>query len=130
MVAQAGRDFVMVKNLVAISGARQLGLTANIEGIDVSDADDVGVRVFLAGKSGSESLDLSIEGVWKDDTFRVIAVGGVGVDKLLTDVVLNYADGATLTCDWLLSSYAETGEHKGEMTYTASLLSSGPWVLA
>lgn len=127
MAAQAGRDAVLNKNSVALAGMRQLGLTFNAEPIDTTDADDDGVRTLLAGSAGSESIDLSFEGVWKNSVIRAIALGGPGTDKLLTDLTLDFADGDSLSGDFFLNNYAETGEHKGEVTFTCSFLSSETW---
>ena len=128
MAAQAGRDVTLTKNAIVLAGMRSLGFTFNSEPIDISDADDSGLRVLMAAAAGTESLDMPFEGIVKDAVIRTIGLGGG--DKLLTDLVLNLADGATLTGDFYLNSYSETGEHKGEVTFTASFLSSGSWVYA
>jgi len=127
MAAKAGRDVVLSKNATALAGMRQIGMTVAVEGIDITDGDDKGVRTFLAGASGSESIDLTFEGVVKDSLLRDIMMGGPSVDKLLTDLSMDFDDGKTLTGDFLFNNFSQTGEHKGEATFTASFQSSGDW---
>jgi len=128
MTAQAGRDAVLSKNSVALAGMRQLGVTYSGEPIDISSGEDGPFSVFLAGQSSTETLELSFEGVIKDDTLRAIGLGGAGVDKLLTDLTLDYGDGGSLTGDFFMSGYADGNEHRGESTFTATFRASGPWL--
>lgn len=124
MTAQAGRDAVLNKNSVALAGMRVLGFTSNSEPIDITDGDDSGLRT-LHSKAGTESLDIPFEGVWKDDTLRALALSSNS--KLFTDISMDFAEGGDLAGDFYLNNYSETGNHDGEITFTANFISSGAW---
>ena len=46
---------------------------------------------------------------------------------LLTDITLDFADGGTISGNFYLASYEETGSHEDAVTFSASLQSSGSW---
>ncbi len=126
MAAESGRDFLILKNATAIAGLRETGATVNSEPVDITSKDDSGYRT-LASFAGAETIDISGAGVFIDDTIRDIAFAGTGTSKLLTDITLEWGDGATLSGDFYLNSYAAGGPHDGEETYDISLRSSGAW---
>lgn len=124
MPAHVGRDAVLNKNSVALAGIRVTTLTYAGETVDITDRGDAGLRV-LSDDMGVESVDFSVEGVWKDATIRAIAMGSGS--KKLTDVTLDFVDGAEWSGDVVLSGYTEGMPHNGEATWTMTLMSSGPW---
>ena len=67
---------------------------------------------------------MSISGAWTDKVVRDLALG---TSLLLTDITLDFADGGDIVGDFFLANYAETGAHDGEVTFTATLQSSGSW---
>ena len=46
---------------------------------------------------------------------------------MLTDITIEYPDGATLAGDFYLASVEETGAYNEAVTFSASLQSSGQW---
>lgn len=126
MPAQKGRDLLVLKNAVAIAGLRETSVTADGSPVDITGKDDSGYRT-LAEFSGMEALDLTASGVFKDDTLRDISFAGTGTSKLLTDITLEWGDGATLEGDFYLANYESAGNHDGEETYSVTLQSSGEW---
>lgn len=126
MAAQSGRDFLVLKNLVAIAGLRETSVTANSEPVDITSKGDDGYRT-LADFAGVETIDISASGVFEDDTIRDISFAGTGTTKLLTDITLAWGDGATLSGDFYLASYVSAGNQAGEETYDITLQSSGGW---
>jgi predicted secreted protein len=126
MAAQAGRDFTVSKSGSVIAGLRETSATANSEPVDITGKDDSGYRT-LADFAGVEAIDITATGVWKDDIMRSIAFGGTGTTKLLTDITLDWGNGASLTGDFYLASYEAAGNQDNEETYNVSLQSSGEW---
>jgi predicted secreted protein len=126
MAAQAGRDFTVSKGGTVIAGLRETSATANSEPIDITGKDDNGYRT-MASFAGVESIDITATGVWKDDTLRSIGFAGTGTTKLLTDITLEWGDGASLSGDFYLNSYEASGNQDNEETYSVSLQSSGDW---
>lgn len=126
MTAQPGRDFTVSKADTVIAGLRETSATANNEPVNITGKDDNGYRT-MADFSGVESIDITATGVWKDDVMRSIAFGGTSESKLLTDITLDWGDGATLSGDFWFASYESAGNQDGEETYNVSLQSSGEW---
>lgn len=120
----AGRNFLIKKNNVDLAGVRSKSMAFGGEPIDDSDADDDGYRTLLTEAAGL-TLDVSVEGVIKDDTMRAVALGSGS--KLLTDITLAFPDGDTISGDFFLTAYEESGPYKDAQTFSASLSSSGAW---
>lgn len=125
MAAAKGRLLQILKNGVSIAGVRTKGVAINGEPIDITSDDDGGYRTML-DDPGTMSLDLSIEGVTKDDT--LLAAIAAGANLKLTDITINYPDGATMAGDFFLNSLEESGPYNEAVTFTASLQSSGAFV--
>jgi len=124
MAANKGRDLLIKRGTATIAGVRSKTLTANGEPIDITSDDDGGFRTLL-DMAGTNSLDLSVEGVTKDNDLRQeILVGG---SMMLTDINIEYPNGDTLSGDFFLTSLEETGAYNDAITFSASLQSSGEW---
>lgn len=125
MAADTGRDLLIKKGAAAIAGAREDGVSLDGSPVDITSKDDSGFRT-LAEFAGAKALDLSISGVWIDKTLRDAAILE-SASLLLTDITITFADTASLSGDFYLASYEETGVHDDAVTFTASLQSSGTW---
>jgi predicted secreted protein len=122
MAASSGRELLIKKGASVIAGVRTKTVTINGEPIDVTTDDDSGFRTLLADPA-TRMIDLSVEGITKDDTLRAI-VAGAG-NQLLTDITIEYPDGSVIAGDFYLVSVEESGEYQDAVTFTASLQSSG-----
>ena len=125
MAADTGRDFLVKKAGTAIAGARENGISLDGSPVDITSKDDSGFRT-LADFAGAKALDISLSGVWIDKVMRDAAVLE-SASLLLTDITLDFADGGSMTGNFYLASYEETGAHDDAVTFTASLQSSGTW---
>jgi len=125
MAAAKGRSFLIKRGAVVIAGVRTKGAAFNGEPIDVTTDDDSGYRTLLSD-AGTQSIDLSVEGITKDDDLRIATIDGTGA-LMLTDVTLTYPDGGILAGNFFLSSLEETGTYNEAVTFSASLQSSGAW---
>jgi predicted secreted protein len=125
MAATNGRELKILKNNVPIAGVRTKTVAIAGEPIDITSDDDLGYRTMLA-EAGTYSIDLTVEGVTKDDVLRsVILTGG---SLLLTDITIEYPDGSNIAGDFFLASVEDSGEYADALTFSASLQSSGAWV--
>lgn len=125
-MAYTGRDLLIKKGVAAIGGLRETGYSVDSSPIDITSKDDGGHRA-LAGFSGVESLDISGTGVVKDSVLQDIAFAGAGTSKLMTDITIEWGDGASVSGDFYLASYESNGNHDGEETYSLTLQSSEAW---
>ena len=124
MAANIGRNFKIKRGSTVIAGVRSKGAAFNGEPVDVTSDDDAGFRTLL-NDVGVESIDLSVEGVTKDNDLRSAALSGTSL--MLTDVNLEWPNGDTLSGNFFLSSLEETGPTQDAVTFSATLQSSGEW---
>jgi len=120
-----GRDFLIKKASTVLASVRAKTVTINGEPIDITTDNSAGYRTLL-GEAATRSIDMSVEGLTDDDTLRAIILGAGG-SLLLTDVTVDYPDGASLGGDFFLNSMEESGQHTDAVGFSASLQSSGTW---
>ena len=108
-----------------IAGAQENGISLDGSPVDITSKSDGGFRT-LADFAGVKSIDISVSGVWVDKVFRDLAILETA-SLLITDASIAFADGGSLTGDFYIASYEETGTHDDAVKFTASLQSSGEW---
>lgn len=124
MASNVGRKLKLLKNDVVIAGLRTKGIAFAGEPVDITTDDDLGYRTLL-GEAGQVTVDISFDGVTKDAVLRAEALSNVQL--LLTDISIEYPNGDTLSGDFFLAGYEETGTYNDAVTFTGSLQSSGAW---
>lgn len=124
MPANIGRELLVKRGSTVIAGVRTKTVTFNGEPVDVTTDDDSGFRKLLA-EVGQKSIDMSVEGVTKDNELRSAALSGTSL--LLTDVNIEWPNGDTLSGDFFMNSVEETGAYNDAITFTSSFQSSGEW---
>ena len=125
MVKYLGRAATLTWGGAAIAGVQEKSIAINGEPIDVSDDDSAGYRELLADH-GEKSVDVSLSGLTDGTVLKEAMVNGDEVKAL----VLTWPDGSTLTGDFMIASYSETGNYKGASTFEAELQSTGAFVFA
>lgn len=123
MAAVSGRDILVKKGATAIGAQRVTGYTVDGSPVDITSKDDDGYRT-LASFAGAKSLDINVEGVWVDQVLSDVALADASL--LLTDITLD-DDNDVISGDFYLANFEVSGDHDGEVTYTATLQSSGKW---
>lgn len=123
-MAKSGRDLTIEKDGTVIAGARSKTVTFNNSEVDITNDDSNGFRLIL-DTPGIRSLDISIDGVWDDG--HALQEPAEGGSPLLTDISIVGIDG-TITGDFFLQDYEVTGEHDGEVEFSATMLSSGEFI--
>lgn len=127
-----GRKVLLKKGGSTIVGLRTTTISWSGESIDVTSGEDDGKRLLLAA-SGQEQIDISGEGIMKEEQFRTLVLGSTS--KLLTDVTLEFpildtatnSTAATLTGDFRISSFEEGNPYNDASTFSLTLESSGAW---
>ena len=132
MTAKTGRLMYITKNDVVIAGGRAKEFAFEGESIDITSGEDNGFRLLLAA-SGQEAINVTYDGVTKEDIFRVIAFDTTQ-SKMLSDIKLHFSitDDANTTeaqiaGDFRMPSYSESGAHDGAVEFSLSFESSGQW---
>jgi predicted secreted protein len=124
MAAASGRELKILKNNVVIAGVRTKTVAIAGAPVDVTTDDDLGFRTML-DEAGTYTIDLSVEGVTKDQALLDI-IGAAG-SYMLTDITVEFPDGANISGDFFLASFEQSGEYADAVTFSASLQSSGAW---
>ena len=125
MAAQSGRDLVVKVGSAVVAMVRNVGETSTFEPTDITSDDDDGYRTF-GDWTGTASKDLTLDGVWENANALQLLVRSPSASKLLTNVTIE--DGEFVVAgDFFLQSFERSGSHDGEVTYTATLQSSGAW---
>lgn len=129
MAKAAGRLAVLSKNAVPIGGVKVTTIKFGAESIDVTDKDSNGILEVLAAVA-SQSITISVEGVYKDPVLRDIAFD-TAASKLLTDLTFKFADALaakdTIGGNFFMGSYEEGNPDDGPASFSCEFTSSGAW---
>lgn len=124
MAANVGRNLLLKTGSTVLAGLRTKGISINGEPIDITTDDDGGYRTLL-DEAGQKALDISIDGITKDNDLRQAMA--TGMTLTLAGVSLEYPNGDTLTGTFMLVSLEESAAYNDAVTFTGSLQSSGAW---
>ena len=109
-----------------IAGVRTRSFTLDATPIDITTDDDSGLRTLLED-AGQRSIDISVEGLLKDDTLLDQIVDGVLFIQELT-IVLPFTFVTTagkIVGDFRFNNFEVSGEYQDAVTFSATLQSSG-----
>jgi len=116
-----GRSIGVTWNGQAVAKVRTKGVQINNEPIDITGDDDDGWRNILE-EAGEKQVNLTVAGVVVDSVLKEAALA----EDVVAAAALTYPDGATLSGQFFIASYSETGEYNGAATFEAELQSKGP----
>lgn len=125
-----GRLLLVKKGATKLAGLRTKSISFAGEAVDITNDDDDGFRTLLA-EAGTKTLDLSVDGVAKDELIQDIVLGGGSL--MLTDITIDFplrsgdSAAASIAGDFFLSSFEQSGTYNDSVTFSASLQSSGEW---
>jgi TP901-1 family phage major tail protein len=126
MSAFAGRDAILTVATGVPNGVKTKSLTINNEPIDITSDDDNGFRTMLTD-AGTMSVDMSVEGVVKDDQLVALATGDGDLIKACS---IDFPGVGTISGDFFIASLELGAPHNDQATFTASLQSSGAFAFA
>ena len=117
----SGRELVIKRNDTVIGGLRTKTLTINNEPVDTTSDDDSAARSLLE-QPGEKHIDLSGEGVFKDDALVEAAVGN---GSLIDTWTIELPNGAEITSEYFLNSIEIEGEYQDAVELSLEAQSSG-----
>ncbi len=121
-------DGAAVPAFATVAGLRTTQLSVNGEAVVVTNKDSGGWRQLLSG-AGVRSVSVSGAGVFTgsaaEGRVKASALSGV-----LDDYRLSFESGDSMTGRFLVTRLDYAGDFNGERSYTLSLESSGPVVVA
>lgn len=123
MAAQRGRSFIVQRNGVNVAGVRTKSITINGSPIDVTTDDDAGVRALL-DQPGQVDVAISVSGILLNDTLAQESLSAS--DRVaLTKFLRSGSPDNGFSGQFFMSSYKETGEYQGAVTFEAEFQSAG-----
>lgn len=112
-----------------IAGVRSRSFTVDSSPIDVTTDDDSGIRKLLE-KPGQHQIDVSVEGLLKDDALlEEIIDGTLFIRELTIKFPFSFTTTqATLVGNFRFNNFEVTGEYQDAIAFTATLQSAGAFV--
>lgn len=132
MAVQAGILLLIKKAGTAIAGLRTGKVSFGLDTIDISSADDAGVRKLLNAHT-NQRFTITASGVEKGGVLATLWAAP-GTTKYLTDITFTIptesGSGDVFTADVVLTAFDITGEYNGAVMFDATFESAGTWSAA
>lgn len=123
MAGEYGRKVELQWGSASLLGVREKSLSVNGEPVNVTSDEDDGVQILLT-EDAETSVQIELSGVTKDDVLRDAKIsGGAALQETVT---LTYTDGGILTGTFHLGPYSEGQPYNEAVTFSATLMSTGP----
>lgn len=120
-----GRAFTFDWDSVTLVGVRTRGLNISNDYVDVTTDDDNGWRTLLADP-GLRSIEVTIGGVTSDEVLlAAIMAASVSAETLTANLPSSLANPGTVAGSFLVSSFEQSGDHDGEVEFSATFMSTG-----
>lgn len=130
MAAQTGRT-ALVKldntgsgSYQTVGGVRTRTLTINSEAVDVTTSDSTNQWRELLATAGVKSMDISVSGVFVDDTYINQVIAYVNACTIRNWQYIHSAIG-TFQGAFQVTSFELGAEHNGAVTFSFTLESAG-----
>ena len=124
MSAAVGRALIIKRGGVKIAAVVSKTVNINNEPIDITSDDDSGFRTLMED-SANRAIDLSVEGVSKDDVLLAVAAGAS--PTLLSADEVTFPSGAKIAGSFRFNSLEISAETDNRIDFSAALQSSGTW---
>jgi len=129
MAAAAGINLLIKKATVAIAGIRTAKIDFGLNPIDISSADDAGVRKLFSTYTG-QAFTLSGSGVEKGGVLATLWANP-STSKYLTDVTFTIptetSSGDVFAGEVLMTAFSITGSYDGAVMFDVTFMSAGTW---
>lgn len=121
MTAFVGRKALFKKGLTTVAAVRTRSMTLGNEVVDITSDDDNGFRTMLS-EPGNKTLDLTVEGVFKDATMLTVAMS---TSDILEAFSILFPTIGTIAGDFVVTSFEAGAAYNEAGTFSCSLQSSG-----
>jgi predicted secreted protein len=130
MARQNGRDLRIKRNGTVIAVVNTKTINVNNTPVDVTGDDDAGFITVLE-RPGTKQISADVSGFTNSDALRDVAILGTGLLEEHTIEWLS-TDGLgtvvySVTGDFYMGTFSETGASDGGLEFSATLTSSGAW---
>jgi len=128
MAAQKGSALLLkiddgTGSFTTVGGLRSTSISLNDEAVDVTTKDSNNFRELLAN-GGTQTISVSGSGVFTDAASETALKDAFGASEFVTFQVI-VPDFGTFEGKFMIATLEYAGEYNGEVTYSATLESSG-----
>lgn len=120
MAAKYGREVTLSWKGTLLKGVIEKSTTINGEPADITVSEDDGWRRLLT-EDASKSIDWKFSGIEEDSVLRAAKLS----QNISGELIVTYADGATITCQAVMSSLELGHPMEEATTFSATFMSSG-----
>jgi TP901-1 family phage major tail protein len=133
MAAQKGSALLLkiddgTGSFTTVGGLRSTSISLNDEAVDVTTKDSNNFRELLAN-GGTQTISVSGSGVFTDAASETALKDAFGASEFVTFQVI-VPDFGTFEGKFMIATLEYAGEYNGEVTYSATLESSGEIVFS
>jgi len=128
MAAQKGSALLLkiddgTGSFTTVGGLRSTSISLNDEAVDVTTKDSNNFRELLAN-GGTQTISVSGSGVFTDAASETALKDAFGASTFVTFQII-VPDFGTFEGQFMIATLEYAGEYNGEVTYSATLESSG-----
>lgn len=111
-----------------IAGVRTKSFTIDSSPLDVTTDDDLAFRTLME-EAGQQQIDISCEGILKDDTLLEKIINGSSyIQELTIKLPFTYVTTqGKIVGDFRLNNFEISGEYQSAITFSCTLQSSGTY---
>jgi predicted secreted protein len=132
MTNYKGKDFILKLGTWsggnAIADCRTHSLKIGNAQVEITNKSSNSFRTLLEG-AGTKSLGVTFGGVVTNDTYFETFQGYAYANSINAMALGGMGDGDYVEGSFAISDFEITGDHDGEQTFTATLMSSGAYTL-
>ena len=120
-----GRKFTFDWDSTTLAGVRTRSVSITNDYVDVTNDDDSGWRTLLADP-GLRSVEVTIGGVTTDEVLLAeIMKASITGETLEAALPTSLTTPGSLSGTYLVSGFEQSGDHDGEVEFSATFMSSG-----
>lgn len=120
-----GRQFTFDWDSTTLAGVQTRSVSITNDYVDVTNDDDNGWRTLLADP-GLRSVEVTIGGVTTDEVLLAeIMKASITGETLAATLPTSLTTPGSLSGTYLVSGFEQSGDHDGEVSFSATFMSSG-----
>lgn len=120
-----GRQFTFDWDSTTLAGVQTRSVSITNDYVDVTSDDDNGWRTLLSDP-GLRSVEVTIGGITTDEVLLAeIMKASITGETLSATLPSSLTTPGTLSGTYLVSGFEQSGDHDGEVSFSATFMSSG-----
>lgn len=131
MAAQLGRNYLLKYNTVSttfvtLGGVQEPSVTVNNDPVDITSADDAGIRNLLQG-AGVTSVSIKCSGIYVNDTAAdAVRAAALGNFHKQFQLIVPGTTPKTIAGTFMIANFEDSASFKESGKFSFTLESAGP----